>query len=320
LQQKCIIEGLAGKTIILVTHQIEFLHAANTILVMREGRIVQSGQFQELLSAGLDFESLVEAHNKSLDMVATDSGDPLLDEDKGPSLSTQLSKSLSKSYSGRMLSTGPGSPRTRSRRSLSSRQDWVDPMITEGSLSRSGSTNDGVNSRMSFDLETSSKLIEEEERSSGRVGFGVYRLYLTAAYGGAIAVVIIIIQCLWQALLLGGDYWTAYETGSSEQRFNPERFVPVYTILALLCALCVVGRAFLVAFMSLITSQDFYLKMLRSVFRAPMAFFDTTPTGRILSRVRDPPTILLTCGWSNNSCVTSFLCEPLPQWKVVVLL
>lgn len=282
--EKCIIEGLAGKTIILVTHQIEFLHAANTILVMREGRIVQSGQFQELLSAGLDFESLVEAHNKSLDMVATDSGDPLLDEDKGPSLSTQLSKSLSKSYSGRMLSTGPGSPRTRSRRSLSSRQDWVDPMITEGSLSRSGSTNDGVNSRMSFDLETSSKLIEEEERSSGRVGFGVYRLYLTAAYGGAIAVVIIIIQCLWQALLLGGDYWTAYETGSSEQRFNPERFVPVYTILALLCALCVVGRAFLVAFMSLITSQDFYLKMLRSVFRAPMAFFDTTPTGRILSR------------------------------------
>ncbi|KAG0586421.1 hypothetical protein KC19_2G089600 [Ceratodon purpureus] len=281
--QKCIVEGLAGKTIILVTHQIEFLHAANTILVMREGRIVQSGQFQELLSAGLDFESLVEAHNKSLDMVTTNEGDFLPDEDHEPSLSTQRSKAFSRSTSGRTLSSGPDSPRTQTRRSLSSRPDWQEPMITEGSFSRSGSTNDGMNSRMNFDLDTSSKLIEEEERSSGRVGLGVYRLYLTTAYGGAITVVIMIIQCLWQALLLGGDYWTAYETGSTE-RFNPQRFISIYTILALACALCVMGRSFLNAFMSLITSQDFYLRMLRSVFRAPMAFFDTTPTGRILSR------------------------------------
>lgn len=284
-------EGLAGKTIILVTHQIEFLRAANTILVMREGRIVQSGQFQELLSAGLDFESLVEAHNKSLDMVTTNEGDTPLDEEKGPNLSTQLSKSLSRSFSGRMLSTGPDSPRTLSRRSLSSRQDWLESMITDESFSRSGSTNDRIN----FNLDTSSKLIEEEERSSGRVGFGIYQLYLTAAYGGAIAVVVIIIQCLWQALLVGGDYWVAYETGTNEQRFNPLRFISVYTILALGCAFCVFGRAVLLAFMSLMTSQDFYLRMLRSVFRAPMAFFDTTPTGRILSRVRDPSAFLLTC-------------------------
>ena len=279
-------EGLAEKTIILVTHQIEFLHAANTILVMRDGRIVQSGQFQELLSAGLDFESLVEAHNKSLDMVTTNKEDPPLDE---PSLSIQLSKSLSRSFSGCTQSNGSDNlQRDQSRRSLSGRQDWMEPVITEGSFSRSGSTNDGAN----FDLmDRSSKLIEDEERSSGQVGFWVYQLYLTAAYGGAIAVAIIIIQFFWQGLLLGGDYWTAYETGK-EQGFNPQHFMSVYALLALGCALCVFGRAVLVSFMSLCTSQEFYLRMLRSVFRAPMAFFDTTPTGRILSRVRDPPTFL----------------------------
>jgi ABC-type multidrug transport system fused ATPase/permease subunit len=129
----------------------------------------------------------------------------------------------------------------------------------------------------------STKLIEEEERSTGHVSLGVYWLYLTAAFGGAIALAVVVIQCVWQALLVSGDYWVAHQTGL--QHFNPYRFISVYSILAFACAFCVLARAILIAFMSLTTSQGFYLRMLRSLFRAPMSFFDTTPLGRILSRV-----------------------------------
>jgi hypothetical protein len=37
--------------------------------VMRDGTVVQSGQYESLLSAGLDFESLVKIHNEALEKV-----------------------------------------------------------------------------------------------------------------------------------------------------------------------------------------------------------------------------------------------------------
>ena len=303
MQQKCIIEGLAGKTIILVTHQIEFLHNANTILVMRDGSIVQSGQFQELLSAGLDFESLVDAHYKSVDkvMTTTTSGNTnfttttettpssLTETNSGPYLTSQLSRSGSERRPTNSSPPIPFEKVRRSWRSLSGNRDILQPMDMEGNLSRFGSKNDHENNNSQMSDDNSSKLIEDEGRSSGRVGAKVYMLYLTAAYGGALALTVLGIGTVWQALLLAGDYWVAYETGgtggTNGQQFDAHKFIVVYTVIAGACAVCVFGRAISVSFMAVITSQHFYLKMLRSVFRAPMAFFDTTPSGRILSRV-----------------------------------
>lgn len=280
-------EGLAGKTVILVTHQVEFLHGANLILVMRNGSIVQSGQFEELLAAGLDFESLVEAHNESLDKVATSNEAPLVEETSEPGSNGLLLKSTSTNSSDRFLDKGPSS---RSWRSQSGNANGLQSMNLERSLSKSASTNGSKTNLLEV---KSLKLIEEEERSSGQVSLGVYWLYLTAAYGGALTLMIMFIQFIWQGLLLAGDYWIAYETGTNVEHFDPQRFMFVYGMLAILCASCVLGRAVLIALMSLTTSQDFYLKMLRSLFRAPMSFFDTTPSGRILSRVRIAYTVLL---------------------------
>lgn len=274
MRQKCIVEGLAGKTVILVTHQIEFLHTANLILVMRDGSIVQSGQFEELLSAGLDFESLVDAHNESLDKVANSNGEPPSVESSEPVFSTQTSRSLSGRGALNVLEKNP------SLQSASGHMNW---MHMEGRLSRSASTNADRTTDLGDHDGNSTKLIEEEQRSSGQVSLGVYWLYFTAAFGGAIALAVLVIQCVWQALLVSGDYWVAHQTGL--EHFDPYRFISVYSILAFACAFCVLARTILMAFMSLTTSQGFYLRMLRSLFRAPMSFFDTTPLGRILSRV-----------------------------------
>lgn len=298
-QQKCVLEGLAGKTIILVTHQIEFLHNANTILVMRDGSIVQSGKFQELLSAGLDFESLVDAHYKSVDKVmTTTNGDTNATTDTTPSsfteascspyLNSQLPRSGSERRPSPTMSLERG-PYGRSWRSLSGNADVLQLMAVEENLSRLGSKNDHENNSSQMSDTNSSKLIADEGRSTGRVGAQVYMLYLTAAYGGALALTVLTIGCIWQALLLAGDYWVAYETGgtggTNGEQFDARKFIVVYTIIAGACTICVFGRVISVSFMAVITSQYFYLKMLRSLFRAPMAFFDTTPSGRILSRV-----------------------------------
>lgn len=62
----CVMAVLRSKTVILVTHQVEFLSEVDKILVMEGGQITQSGSYEELLEAGTAFEQLVNAHKDSI--------------------------------------------------------------------------------------------------------------------------------------------------------------------------------------------------------------------------------------------------------------
>jgi ABC-type bacteriocin/lantibiotic exporter with double-glycine peptidase domain len=59
----------------------------------------------------------------------------------------------------------------------------------------------------------------------------------------------------------------------------------VYMALAFGSSLFVFVRSILVATFGLAAAQKMFLKMLTSIFRAPMSFFNSTPAGRILNRV-----------------------------------
>nr|XP_010915338.1 ABC transporter C family member 8 [Elaeis guineensis] len=62
----CVMTALAKKTVILVTHQVEFLAETDRILVMENGQITQMGTYEELLKSGTAFEQLVNAHRSSM--------------------------------------------------------------------------------------------------------------------------------------------------------------------------------------------------------------------------------------------------------------
>ncbi|GKA71198.1 putative ABC-type xenobiotic transporter [Tanacetum coccineum] len=79
---------LEGKTVILVTHQVEFLSSVDTILVMKDGQVTQSGTYKELLTAGTAFEQLVNAYKDVITGL-----EPPPHENK-----TELNKTENKSY------------------------------------------------------------------------------------------------------------------------------------------------------------------------------------------------------------------------------
>ncbi|KAI5445048.1 ATP-binding cassette sub- C member 8, variant 3 [Lathyrus oleraceus] len=62
----CVMTALREKTVILVTHQVEFLSEVDTILVMEGGKVIQSGSYESLLTAGTAFELLVSAHKDKI--------------------------------------------------------------------------------------------------------------------------------------------------------------------------------------------------------------------------------------------------------------
>ncbi|XP_077218385.1 ABC transporter C family member 14-like [Tasmannia lanceolata] len=239
--KECVRGALKDKTILLVTHQVDFLHNADLILVMRDGMIVQAGKYNELHETGTDFGTLVAAHDTSMELV-------------------EVSNSI---FGNNQLQAKPA------------RQ----PSINGGqSNGENGSLDESKTEK------GTSKLIEDEKRESGHVSWHVYKLYATEAYGWWGVVAVLVTSFVWQGSLLAGDYWLAFKTSDEDSAFDPTGFIRGYCIIAAVSIVLILIRSFLVAFLGLVTAQIFFKQMLGSILRAPMSFFDTTPSGRVLTR------------------------------------
>lgn len=152
-----------------------------------------------------------------------------------------------------------------------------------------GEENGGGDSQESSDHSKgrSSKLIKDEERATGKVSLGVYKLYCTESFGWWGVVGVLFFSVVWQGSLMSSDYWLAYETSEDNATsFSPSLFISVYAIIAGVAFFFILIRSLLVAYMGLKTSQIFFGQILHSILHAPMSFFDTTPSGRILTRVK----------------------------------
>uniref|UniRef100_A0A7N2RAZ0 ABC-type xenobiotic transporter n=1 Tax=Quercus lobata TaxID=97700 RepID=A0A7N2RAZ0_QUELO len=132
------------------------------------------------------------------------------------------------------------------------------------------------------------QLVQEEERVRGRVNMSVYFSYMAAAYKGLLIPLIIVAQALFQFLQIASNWWMAWanpQTEGDQPKVSPMVLLVVYMAFAFGSSWFVFVRAVLVATFGLAAAQKLFLNMLRSVFRAPMSFFDSTPAGRILNRV-----------------------------------
>ncbi|OEL32798.1 ABC transporter C family member 14 [Dichanthelium oligosanthes] len=136
-----------------------------------------------------------------------------------------------------------------------------------------------------------SKIIQEEERESGQVSWRVYKLYMTEAWGWWGVVGMLAFAVVWQGSDMASDYWLSYEMSGSIP-FNPSLFIGVYVAIAAFSMVLQVIKTLLETVLGLQTAQIFFEKMFDSILHAPMSFFDTTPSGRILSRASSDQTTI----------------------------
>ena len=59
IMHECILKELAGKTRVLVLHQMQWIHHADYVIIMDEGRIADCGSYSELKARGVDFDRYV---------------------------------------------------------------------------------------------------------------------------------------------------------------------------------------------------------------------------------------------------------------------
>ncbi|KAJ6840809.1 putative ABC transporter C family member 15 isoform X1 [Iris pallida] len=264
LFQDCLMGILKEKTIIYVTHQVEFLPAADLILVMQNGRIAQAGTFDELLSQRIGFELLVGAHSQALEMIVNA-------ENSSRALQAVERQRIKDSGNGESDSENAADTQFQSIEKQESQQSLADDTVDRG------------------------RLTQDEEREKGSIGKKVYWSYLTAVRRGALVPIIVTAQSLFQILQVASNYWMAWAsptTAAAEPLVGLRLLFLVYILLSVGSSLCVLVRAMLLAIAGLLTSEKLFKGMLQCILRAPMSFFDSTPTGRILNRASTDQSVL----------------------------
>ncbi|GAU36305.1 hypothetical protein TSUD_353490 [Trifolium subterraneum] len=96
-------------------------------------------------------------------------------------------------------------------------------------------------------------------------------------------------------ILIASNYWMAWvcpTTSDAKPIYDMNFILLIYMALSVAGSFCVLLRAMLVLNCGLWTAQTFFTRMLHNVQRAPMSFFDSTPTGRILNRASTDQSVL----------------------------
>ncbi|KAL6650383.1 hypothetical protein ACP70R_009308 [Stipagrostis hirtigluma subsp. patula] len=254
---ECLKGTLKNKTVLLVTHQVDFLQNVDTIFVMKDGLVIQSGLYHELLASCSDFSALVDAHHSSMEMTG---------EQDCHVQNTGNSQATSSNENGEATAVAPNK--------------------------EAGS----------------SKLIQDEEKESGRVSWRVYKLYMTQAWGWWGILVFLAVTLLSEGSSMASNYWLSYET-SGGAIFDTSIFLGVYVSVVAATIVFEMISTLVVTFSGLQSAQAFFNKMFDSIIRAPMSFFDTTPSGRVLSRASSDQTkidivLVFYIGFATSMCIS----------------
>uniref|UniRef100_A0A9J7YVT2 ATP-binding cassette sub-family C member 10 n=2 Tax=Cyprinus carpio carpio TaxID=630221 RepID=A0A9J7YVT2_CYPCA len=252
LMEKCILGILKNKTRILCTHRIEFVDKADVVVLMDNGMIVKTGTPKDVLS-------LVKA----------------------PKDSKNNSNAKEKGAVGK------------------EEEEASEP-----------------------ELEAELKMFGEEQKQMGKLSWAVYRSYWRAV-GGCMALAVLLSLFLMQASKNVSDWWLSHWISNMKDNMtqlvslsadsvlmltflSPERlmfhapdrgsetsgnmsselkfYMTVYGSLAAANTVFTAARAFLFAYGAICAATVIHKRLLSSVLKATMTFFDTTPLGRILNR------------------------------------
>uniref|UniRef100_A0ACD5XBQ4 Uncharacterized protein n=1 Tax=Avena sativa TaxID=4498 RepID=A0ACD5XBQ4_AVESA len=227
LFKECLLRLMSSKTVIFVTHQLEFLRDSDLVLVMKDGRIVQSGKYDDLVAdKDGELSKQMDAHNQSLSQ--------------------------------------------------------VNPAKAHGLTKRKQRKKQMELAEIESDYHVIGKECEEE-RESGRVKWDVYRKFVTAAYGGGLIPVILLCQIFFQGLQICSNYWIAW-AAEREDQVSKKKMIGIFVLLSAGSSAFILGRAVFLSTIAIETAQQLFLGMTKNIFRAPMSFFDSTPSSRILNR------------------------------------
>nr|XP_061796519.1 ATP-binding cassette sub-family C member 12-like [Nerophis lumbriciformis] len=262
--EECIKRQLRGKSIILVTHQLQYLEFCDDILVLENGEVLESGNHHSLITANGRYAQLIKGY-------------------KAEQAKTEKEEEAAQSVKEIEVEF-----RERANSGI------INPAFEITDEEEVG----GITSQQS--VKSGDQLVSEETYTEGAVSWRTYRQYCKAAGG----YIITFLNFLNVMLMIGStafcNWWLSYWLGqgsgveltngtTSDQgdiSKNPDLhfYQLIYGMMVVVMVALAVVKCFFYTHVTLNAACRFHDTMVKKIIASPMSFFDTTPTGRILNR------------------------------------
>ena len=255
---KCIVSLRAqGKCVVLVTNALHHLSKTGVvdhIIVLKQGRIVESGSYHELITESGVFSEMINAYQDSVE-------------------ETSLSKPTSLQDLAIAVETSMEEAKFEEGEESQVDEKKEDPNIE--------------NSKKSSEIQKTNnnqaQLINEEDREVGDVDFRVYKVWTVAA-GGIMTGVLMVGLCYFVELVyIFSGWWLSYWSEDTAG-YSAVFYLTIYAIINCAQAATSWFREFFIRTKAWYASRQLYRQLCSSVLYSPMSFYDTTPLGRVLNR------------------------------------
>ncbi|XP_057526172.1 ABC transporter C family member 10-like [Amaranthus tricolor] len=229
LLNKYVIEALSEKTVLLVTHQVDFLPAFHRCLLISDGKVLRAGPYNELLASCPKFLDLVNAHKQTI----------------GTDTLAEVSKSK----------------RQTSFTLKVQKHDFVSE----------------------YQESKGQNLIKQGEREVGDMGFTPYLIYLYQSKGYLYFSIVALAHSAFLTGQILQNTWMV--SGVDNPRIKNSKLIVHYVIIGLCMTIFLFFRSLATVKVGMKSSKAIYSQLAKSLFRAPLSFYDSTPLGRILTRI-----------------------------------
>ncbi|XP_067143181.1 ATP-binding cassette sub-family C member 12-like isoform X1 [Centruroides vittatus] len=262
--QHCLKGALRGKSILFVTHQVQYLEECDSIILMRNGEISERGTHEELLTSNSEYSVLIQMLSKNKEKLLEENekskvelDSPIVDLKNSPLLNN---KSFNKCEN-----------------ITSSMSDVADSDAPDGHIS-------------------------EKEPKNMSISLDTYKCYMKAAGGYIVCSLVLIWFLFYAALAAFSNWWLGHwlkqgngnssdnqpdiiEVEKDNISLNPQLsfYQLVYGLSAVMLLVIGVILGFLFSKTSLRASSSLHDLALIRIAQSPMHFFDTISVGKILN-------------------------------------
>lgn len=265
--EECIKKELKGKSVILVTHQLQYLEFCDSVLLLEDGELVASGHHQELMRDNERYAQLISNYQLQ-------QSEPQEEEEQKPLQDTVQDRVREDSMRRARAESGIDNP------GFDMSNENADPVPDKSAADRD-------------------QLVREETSTESSRKWRVYYSYMKATGGLCVVFLVLLIFVLLVGSTAFGNWWLSYwlrqgdgsfdngtssNPGNITENPNLHFYQMIYGLIIVAMLLLVLVKCLVYTHVTINAAAKFHKKIFRTIMSCPMSFFDTTPTGRILNR------------------------------------